>query len=152
MEETASLKVGALAAQERWAWAAYGLHAFGLFLFWPALLGLAINYIKTGDGPDGNVDTHHPYMRKTFWTAFWIAILIVAAMAITLVSLLIHLGFDISAVTTDTAVQIRGLSLEHAWIPAVAVLGGVLLLAVWLWAVFRTLRGMIRLGEDRSAL
>ncbi|MGL4575293.1 MAG: hypothetical protein ACRCV9_10945 [Burkholderiaceae bacterium] len=152
MEETASLKVSALAAQERWAWAAYGLHAFGLFLFWPALLGLAINYIKAGDGPDGNVDTHHPYMRKTFWISFWIAVLVIATMVVGLLLLLFRFGLDVSTIATDTAVQIRGLSLEHAWIPVVAVLGGLMLLAVWLWAVFRTLRGMIRLGEDKSAL
>jgi uncharacterized membrane protein len=151
MEETASLKVGALAMQERWVWVAYGLHALGLFVFWPALIGLAINYIKAGDGPDTGVDTHHAYMRKTFWIAFWAGVIIVVATAIALVLLLANLGLDISAVTTDTAVQIRGLSLEHAWIAVAAILGGFCLIVLWLWTLFRLVRGMIRLGEDKSA-
>jgi uncharacterized membrane protein len=154
MEETAALnsqaRVSALAAQERWVWAAYSLHALGLFLLWPALIGLAINYIKDDDGPDANVDTHHRYMRRTFWFAFIFAVLVVIAMVTGLVALLIHLGFDISAVTTDTAVQIKGLSLEHLWIGVVAALGGFLLLVTWLWSAFRLLRGMVRVSQDKS--
>jgi uncharacterized membrane protein len=155
MEETAALnsqaRVSALAAQERWIWAAYSLHALGLFLLWPALFGLAINYAKNGDGPDAHVDTHHPYMRRTFWVAFICAVLVILAMVAGLVLLLLNLGFDISAVTTDTAVQIKGLSLEHLWIGVVAVAGGFLLLVIWLWALFRLIRGMVRISQDKGA-
>jgi hypothetical protein len=68
-----------------------------------------------------------------------------------LVLLLLNLGFDISAVTTDTAVQIKGLSLEHLWIGVVAVAGGFLLLVIWLWALFRLIRGMVRISQDKGA-
>jgi uncharacterized membrane protein len=155
MEEAATLssqaRVSALATQERWAWAAYCLHALGLFAVWPALAALALNYIKSGGGPDANVDTHHRYMRRTFWSALMIGALILVGMAAALVMALLHLGFDIRAVTTDTAVQIKGLSMQHLWIAVIAVVGGLALFVTWLWAAYRTVRGMVRLSQDKSA-
>jgi uncharacterized membrane protein len=156
MEEAATLnaptRVAALAAQERWAWAAYGLHGAGLLMLWPALFALAINFAKQGSGPEAAVDTHHRYMKRTFWIFSLVAAVIIGCMVAALVTLLINLGFDIRAITTDTSVQIKGLSMEHLWIGVVIAAGALGLLITWLWAVFRLLRGVIRLADDQPAL
>jgi uncharacterized membrane protein len=160
MEETATLNspshstqatVRALAAQEHWVWAAYILHGAGLLMFWPALIGLAVNYAKYGDGPQAAIDTHHRYLRRTFWIGLTAISGIAIALAISLAMLLAHLGLDIHAIETDTAVQIKGLSLEHLWVGVLVAVAAFFLLVTWLWALFRLIRGMVRLSQDRGA-
>jgi uncharacterized membrane protein len=158
MEETATLDpqsraqqaVHALATQERWAWAAYALHAGGLFLFWPVLLGLAVNYAKYGDGPQPGVDTHHRYMRRTCWITLAVGAGVLTVMGISLVALLMQLGLDIQSIETDTAVHIKGLSLEHLWVGVLIGVGMFCMLVTWLWALFRIIRGMVRLSQDQG--
>jgi len=38
---------------------AYGLHVTGLFLIWPALIGLVLDYIKRGDVEGTVLESHY---------------------------------------------------------------------------------------------
>ena len=46
---------------------AYGLHVTGLFLFWPALIGLVLDYIKRGDVEGTVLESHYGWLIRTFW-------------------------------------------------------------------------------------
>jgi uncharacterized membrane protein len=120
---------------------AYGLHVTGLFLFWPALIGLVLDYVKRGDVEGTVLESHYGWLIRTFWWSLLWASLVLGAML---------------AVIIPEAVQVAGLarsgnylSIPWSFIGA-AVLGGIGLSVVWFWAAYRFTRGILRLSSGQA--
>jgi uncharacterized membrane protein len=107
----------------------YALHALGLaigafgastvvgsFLFgWPSIIAVIINYVKRGDARGTWLETHFNWQIRTFWTA------LVAALVIAIVSVVL-------------AVILIGIAV---WVVGLFALG--------IWAVYRVVKGWLRL-------
>jgi len=59
---------------------AYGLHVTGLFLFWPALIGIVLDYIKRGDVEGTVLESHYRWLIRTFWWSLLWGIVVLGAM------------------------------------------------------------------------
>jgi uncharacterized membrane protein len=118
----------------------YGLYALGLLLLWPALIGLAIAYAKRGDAAASFIGAHYRWLINTFWgwlLGFLVAIGILAAMALP------------AAIELGRHVQATG-EVRIPWgLMSSAVVGGLLITAVWCWVVYRLIRGALRLADAR---
>jgi uncharacterized membrane protein len=135
------------------AWIAYVLFAFGALFWWPALLGLVICYSKRGHADAGFIGSHHGWLIRTFW---W-----------SLVGYAICLGLAIASVWPFVADVVRQvvasggdwtddakISVNVDWgtiftSVGSATLGGLGIVAVWIWYVYRVLRGMLALNDAR---
>ena len=119
----------------------YGLYGLGLFLLWPTLIGVIIAYVKRHDVPE-LLSSHYRWLISTFW--WWLVAW--AVMIGAMLSVLIPNAFDI-----ETAVR-SGQYFDVPWeLIGASVLGGLGVLIVWLWVVYRLIRGAIRLSDGRSA-
>ena len=119
----------------------YGLYAFGLFLLWPALIGLVMAYVKRNDVPV-LLSSHYRWLINTFWwwTVAWVVI--IGAMVAVIVPNALEID---SAVRTEQYFNIP-------WeIIGAGTLGGLALMIVWLWVVYRLVRGAICLSDGRAA-
>ncbi len=135
-------------------WATYALHALGIFciVFGP-LLGLIVNYAKRGDDASGLVASHHRWLIRTFW---WTLAGYLASFALILGSVA-PLARDVlrtavqrdGHVGVDTLVQIDWTSLLA--MAGLATIGAVGLLLVWLWFIYRLVRGGLRLADAQPA-
>lgn len=119
----------------------YGLYGFGLFLLWPTLIGLVIGYVKRHDVPE-LLSSHYRWLINTFW--WWLvawAVIIGVMLAVMIPN----------AREIESAVQ----SSQYFNIPweliGAGVLGGLGLSIVWLWVLYRLIRGAIRLSDGRAA-
>lgn len=119
----------------------YGLYGFGLFLLWPTLIGLVIGYAKRHDVPE-LLSSHYRWLINTFW--WWLvawAVIIGVMLAVMIPN----------AREIESAVQ----SSQYFNIPweliGAGVLGGLGLSIVWLWVLYRLIRGAIRLSDGRAA-
>lgn len=131
------------------AWIAYALFAFGVFLWWPALLGVIVCLAKRGAPEAGFIDTHYAWLARTFgWSALaWIvclAVIVAGAWPLVrdIVTAALQSGGDWSSV---------GMTIELEWksvflTAGMATLGGLGLAATWVWYVYRVVRGALRLG------
>ncbi|MCX8115628.1 MAG: hypothetical protein N3D71_11245 [Burkholderiaceae bacterium] len=127
-------------------WVAYGLHAIGFvpMLIWPAIIGVVINYAKRGDS-GSLLDSHHRWLIRTFWLAllgYSFAIGIIVASA-----------WPVDAAAIGSAVT-PGRTLSIDWETLFATIGGATvgalgILAVWVWVIYRLVRGGLRLQEAR---
>lgn len=119
----------------------YGLYGLGLFLLWPAVIGAIIAYVKRQDVPE-SLASHYRWLIGTFW--WWLVAwtVIIGAMLAVMIP---------NAIEIKSAVQ----SSEYFNIPwelfGAAVLGGLGLSIVWLWVVYRLIRGAIRVSDGRAA-
>jgi uncharacterized membrane protein len=117
---------------------AYGLHVTGLFLFWPAFIGIVLDYVKRGDVQDTILESHYTWLIRTFWLSLLWTGLVLAAMLSQIV---------------PNAMQIADLarSGQYLSIPwrllAAAVLGGIGIAAVWFWTAYRFMRGILLLAD-----
>jgi uncharacterized membrane protein len=137
------------------AWAAYALHGMGAFgiLFGP-LLGVIINYAKRDADGTGLIASHHRWLIRTFW---WTLLGYLVSFAVILASVLPLLRDVLRSATHrgagrwefDSAVQIDWSSILTT--ASGATLGGIGLLVVWLWFVYRLVRGALRLADARVA-
>ena len=119
----------------------YGLYGLGLFLFWSALIGVIIAYVKRRDVPE-LLASHYRWLISTFW--WWLVAWTVILGA--MLTVLIPHAIDI-----ESAVQ-SGQYFNIPWeLIGAAVLGGLGLAIVWLWVVYRLIRGAVRLGDGRVA-
>jgi len=112
----------------------YGLHAIGLvigafgaasivgsfLLGWPSIIAVIINYVKRDEVRGTWLESHFRWQIRTFWFAL-LWVLIVAAVSLPLTLVLV--GFVL-------------------WPIGMAVLG--------LWAVYRIVRGWIRLNAHQA--
>lgn len=130
---TATLTVEADQSLVRLTHITYLLHAIGLalgvfgsasivgaFLGLPSFVALVINYVKRGDVRGSWLDSHFGWQIRTFW---WVVIwaVIIATVSLVLLPLL-------------------GLGLVTWWV-GLAVLG--------LWAIYRIVRGWLRLKDHQ---
>ena len=120
---------------------AYGLHVTGLFLFWPALIGIVLDYIKRGDVEGTVLESHYRWLIRTFWWSLLWGCAVLGAML---------------TVIIPEAAQVAGLarSGNYLSIPwsfiATAVGGGIGLSIVWFWTAYRFTRGILRLADGRA--
>lgn len=120
---------------------AYGLHVTGLFLLWPALIGLVLDYVKRGDVEETILESHYGWLIRTFWWALLWGGLIVAAMLWLIVPNAVQLA----------AAARSGDYLSIPWtIIGAGVGGGTALAVVWFWTVYRYTRGIVRLADGRA--
>jgi uncharacterized membrane protein len=120
---------------------AYGLHVTGLFLVWPAFIGVMLDYVKRGDVRETVLESHYGWLIRTFWWSFLWGALILGAML---------------AVIVPNAILVAELArtgnyLSVPWrLIAAAVIGGIGLAVVWFWVVYRLTRGILRLSDGRA--
>ena len=119
---------------------AYGLHVAGLFLVWPAFIGIVLDYVKRGDVADTILASHYGWLIRTFWWSWLWGGLILGAMLWVIV---------------PNAMQVAELArsgnyLAVPWsIIGAGIGGGIALAIVWFWTVYRLARGIIRLSNGR---
>jgi uncharacterized membrane protein len=119
----------------------YGLYGLGLLLLWPTLIGIVIAYVKRHDVPE-LLSSHYRWLIRTFW--WWLVawIVIIGAMLTVMIP---------NAIDIEGAVR-SGQYFNIPWeLIGAAILGGLGLLIVWLWVVYRLIRGAVRLSDGRSA-
>ena len=120
---------------------AYGLHVTGLFLFWPALIGLVLDYIKRGDVEGTVLESHYAWLIRTFWWSLLWGGVILGAMLWAII--------PNAMLVAELARSGNYLSVPWSIIGA-AVLGGIGLSVVWFWTVYRFTRGILRLSDGRA--
>ena len=119
----------------------YGLYGLGLFLLWPTLIGVIIAYVKRHDVAE-LLSSHYRWLISTFW--WWLVAWVVMIGA--MLSVLVPNAIDI-----EKAVR-SGQYFNIPWeLIGASVLGGLGLVIVWLWVVYRLIRGAIRLSDGRAA-
>lgn len=120
---------------------AYGLYAIGLFLIWPTLIGLMIAYIKRRDVP-ALLSSHYRWLITTFWWWLLAWAVILGLMA----SVIVPNGLEIEAAVRT------GQYFNIPWeLIGATVLGGLALCIVWLWVIYRLVRGATRLSDGLAA-
>lgn len=119
----------------------YGLYGLGLLMLWPTLIGVVIAYVKRQDVPE-LLASHYRWLISTFW--WWLvawAVMISAMLAVVIPN----------AIDIKSAVQ-SGQYFNIPWeLIGAGVLGGLGLSIVWLWVVYRLIRGAIRLSDGLAA-
>ncbi len=119
----------------------YGLYALGLVIFWPAVVGLIIAYVKRGDARGSIIESHYGWLIRTFW--WWVGwfMLAVVGMVVMVLPGAIEMGRKMEAT--------QMLSVPWQLIGG-AIAGGTVILLVWFWVVYRLLRGTLRLADGRA--
>ncbi|MBA2413051.1 MAG: hypothetical protein H0V63_09525 [Burkholderiaceae bacterium] len=119
----------------------YSLYAIGLFLVWPALIGVVMAYVKRADVP-ALLSSHYRWLINTFWWWFATWVVVIAV----LLAVMIPYAFELDS--TARSAQYFNIPWE---VLGPAVLGGLALVSVWLWVMYRLIRGAIRLSDGRAA-
>ncbi len=120
---------------------AYGLYAIALFLLWPALIGVMLAYVKRNDVP-ALLSSHYRWLITTFWWWFIAWAIVIGAM----LSVIIPNAIEIKAAVRSE--QYFNIPWE---LIGTAVLGGFALGIIWLWVIYRLVRGAIRLSDGVAA-
>ena len=119
----------------------YGLYGLGLFLFWPSVIGLVIAYVKRHDVPE-LLSSHYRWLIKTFWWSLIAWVVIIGVMLVVMVP---------NAIEIESAVR-SGQYFNIPWeLIGAGVLGGLGIAIVWLWMIYRLIRGAVRLSDGRTA-
>ena len=118
----------------------YGLYAFGLFLIWPALIGVVVAYVKRDDVAP-LLSSHYRWLISTFWWWLIAWAVIIGAMLIIIVP---------HALEIDSAMKSGSIKLPWEFMGA-GIFGALGILIVWLWVVYRLIRGAIRLSDGLAA-
>jgi uncharacterized membrane protein len=120
---------------------AYGLHVTGLFLFWPAFIGIVLDYVKRGDVQETILESHYTWLIRTFWLSLLWGGLILAGM----LSQILPQAREMA----ELARSGDYLSIPWRFLGA-AILGGIGIAAVWFWTAYRFVRGILRLADGRA--
>ena len=119
----------------------YGLYGLGLLLFWPTVIGLVIAYVKREDVPE-LLSSHYRWLIKTFWWSLIAGVVMIGVMLVVMVP---------NALEIESAVQ-SGQYFNIPWeLIGAGVFGGLGLAIVWLWTIYRLIRGAVRLSDGRPA-
>jgi uncharacterized membrane protein len=118
----------------------YGLYGFGLFLVWPALIGVVIAYVKRQDVPE-ILASHYRWLINTFW--WWLIAwsVIIGAMLVVIVP---------NALEIERTMKSGSINVPWELVGA-GIFGGLGVAIVWLWVVYRLIRGAIRLSDGLAA-
>ena len=133
------------------AWVAYILQATGAFGFVIGpLVGLVISYVRR-DAP-GYIASHHRWLIRTVW---WTALGYLLCLAAILASVW-PIASEIVREAIRTGGQVGTFGLSITWDSIFAMLGaaaagGIGIVAVWVWNVYRILRGGFLLAERSPA-
>lgn len=127
-----------------WIGITYGLFAFGLVVYWPAIAGVVLAYIRRRDAAGTFLESHYGWLIRTFW---WWAILFAL------------IGGALLAAVVPGAIQLArsvgsgGISVvDIPWsMIGGAIVGGLGLAVIWFWVVYRLVRGVLRLADGRAA-
>lgn len=134
------------------AWIAYFLFALSVFLWWPSLLGLVVCYSKRGDPDGGFIDSHHRWLIRTFWYAALANLACIGLMLVGLWPILSNVLHQVAR-HGDWGGE-TGLSIDIDWSSILSTVGGAAaggfgFVIVWIWFVYRVVRGMLTLGDAR---
>ncbi len=118
----------------------YGLYGFGLFLVWPALIGVVIAYVKRQDVPE-ILASHYRWLINTFW--WWLIAwsVIIGAMLVVIVPNALEIERTMKSGSINVPWELMG----------AGIFGGLGVAIVWLWVVYRLIRGAIRLSDGLAA-
>ena len=118
----------------------YGLYGFGLFLVWPALIGVVIAYVKRQDVPE-MLASHYRWLINTFW--WWLIAwsVVIGAMLVVIVPNAIEIERTMTSGSISVPWELMG----------AGIFGGLGVAIVWLWVVYRLIRGAIRLSDGLAA-
>jgi len=138
------------------AWVAYGCYFFGVILWWPSIIGLIIAYVRRGEAAAGFIASHYRWLIRTFW---WSAVGWLASMSLIVAGVLPIIrdiarsarakGGRLGDIEVDTLVSIDWSSIFAA--AGLATIGGIALLSVYLWLLYRLIRGALRLADAQPA-
>jgi uncharacterized membrane protein len=133
------------------AWVAYALQATGVFgFFLGPLIALIESYVRRDADGAGYLASHHRWLIRTFW---WTALGYLACLAVILAG-----AWPILSDLVREAIRSGGhadeFSFGIAWdsifaTVGAAMLGGLGMAVVWVWNLYRILRGGFLLA-DRS--
>jgi len=129
-------------------WIAYALFGVGIFMWWPALLGLVVCYSKRNSPDGGFIASHHRWLIRSFWLSL-------AGYAASLAAIAVGLAPLVRDAIRSGAHRNDGhweQGIDIAWSSLFATIGGASLgalglIAVWLWFVYRVIRGIVRLSD-----
>jgi uncharacterized membrane protein len=135
------------------AWVAYALQAMGVFGFVIGpLIGLVLSYVRRDAAGAGFIASHHRWLIRTFWwTLLWylVCLAVVFAGAWPIIS-------EVVREAIRSGGNAREFSFGIAWetifaTVGAAMLGGLGIIVVWIWNLYRIVRGGFRLA-DRGAV
>jgi uncharacterized membrane protein len=138
-----------------WSWVsvAYALQAIGVFGFvLGPLIGLIINYARRDAEGVGFIASHHGWLIRTFWwTLLWylLCLAVILAGAWPIVS-------EVVREAIRTGGHAHDFRLGIAWDAIFATVGAAMLgalgiVVVWIWNLYRIVRGGLRLADGRPA-
>lgn len=135
------------------AWVAYALQATGVFGFvLGPLIGLLISYVRRDAAGAGFIASHHRWLIRTFWwTLAWYLLCL---------AVIIGGAWPIISEVIREAIRTGGHAHEFSFGIAreaifatvgAAMAGGLGIVVVWVWNLYRIMRGGFRLA-GRSAV
>jgi uncharacterized membrane protein len=133
------------------AWVAYALQATGVFGFLLGpLVGLVISYVRRDVAGAGYLASHHRWLIRTVW---WTALGYLACLAVIFFGAWPIIS-EIFREAIRTGGQAQEFSFGIAWdsifaTVGAAMLGGLGIVVVWIWNLYRIMRGGFLLA-DRS--
>ena len=135
------------------AWVAYALQATGVFGFvLGPLIGLVISYARRDAEGAGFIASHHRWLIRTVW---WTALGYLSCLAVIFAG-----AWPIISEVFREAVRAGGQAQEFsfgiAWdsifaTVGAAMLGGLGIVVVWVWNLYRVMRGGFLLADRRPA-
>ena len=135
------------------AWVAYALQATGVFGFvLGPLVGLVISYLRRDAAGAGFIASHHRWLISTFW---WTALGYLVCLAVILAGAWPMIS-DIVREAVRSGGQAQEFSFAIAWdsifaTVGAAMLGGLGIVVVWVWNLYRVMRGGFLLADRRPA-
>lgn len=134
-------------------WVAYALQATGAlgFVLGP-LAAVIIAYARRNAAPAGYLATHYRWLIRTFW---WTAAGYLVCLAVIVGAVWPIVG-DLVREAIRSGGQAHAFSLDIGWdsifaTVGAAALGALGIIGVWIWNVYRILRGAFLLGDGRAA-
>ena len=132
-------------------WVAYVLAATGSlgFVIGP-LVALIINYARRDVADTGYIATHHRWLIRTFWWSLGLYLLCLAVILAGAWPIIADLVGGVIASGGNAGEFSIGFDWDSLFATVgAAMAGGVGILCVWVWNIYRLLRGAYLLG-DRS--
>jgi len=135
------------------AWITYACFYLGVLMWWPSVIGLIVSYVRRDQVEAGFIASHYRWLIGTFWwaTLGWIAsmVLLVSGAWPIVRDVLRSARRSGDDWEVDALVQIDWSSIFAA--AGLATVGGIGILCVYLWLLYRLIRGSLRLANARPA-
>lgn len=134
------------------AWTTYALFGIGVLMWWPALVGLVLCYVRGGAAEAGFISSHYRWLIRSFW---WSLLGYLAGIGIAVFSAWPILR-DVIAAARAHKGSGDSFTLNLDWgsifaTAGIAVVGGLVLTVMWCWYIYRVVRGAIRLANAQPA-